>query len=99
MTATILTVGEELIIGQVADTNAVWLSKRLTRAGVKVRKVITVGDQEGEISQILTEEWPRGDLLIMTGGLGATPDDLTREVMARHFSRELVSSTEVRPAA
>ena len=89
MTATIMTVGEELLIGQVVDTNAAWLAQRLRWLGVRVRKMVTIGDRDEDIRLALTQEWPESDLFIITGGLGPTPDDLTREALARFFRRGL----------
>ena len=89
MNATILTIGDELLIGQVVDTNAAWLSERLFSLGVRVRKVATVGDEEQAIIAALAQEWPESDLMIITGGLGPTPDDRTREAVAQYFGRDL----------
>jgi len=94
MIATILTVGQELLIGQIADTNAVWLSRQLYDLGVLVRRVVTVGDRDRAIRDALAQEWPKSDLLVITGGLGPTSDDLTREAVGRYFERELQCDQE-----
>ena len=95
MTATIVTVGEELLIGQVVDTNAAWLSNRLYWLGVRVRKVVTVGDEDRAIQKALGQEWPKSDIVLVTGGLGPTPDDLTREAVAKFFRRSLIRDVEL----
>ena len=94
MIATVITVGEELLMGQIADTNAAWLCSRLYSEGVRVRKVVSVGDRSKAITEAVALEWHRADLLIITGGLGSTPDDMTRQAIARFFKRKLVRNTE-----
>jgi len=88
MKVTILTVGETLLTGETVDTNAAWLSRKLYGMGVRVRRVITVGDRGRAIRDVLAQEWPKSDLLIITGGLGETSDDLTREAVAQYFTRK-----------
>ena len=95
MNASIITIGEELLIGQVVDTNAAWLANKLYWLGIRVRKVVTVGDSDSEIRRALHQEWPASELLIVTGGLGPTPDDQTRESLAKHFRRSLEKNSEV----
>lgn len=90
MNAAIVTVGDELLIGQVRDTNGLWLVEALNTLGVRVRNVSTVGDVDSDIRHVLQEQWPRSDLMIMTGGLGSTPDDLTRAALAGQFRLELL---------
>lgn len=80
-TATILAIGDELLIGQVVNTNASWLGERLTRIGWKVRRVVTVGDDPDAMREEMERAAARSDAVIMCGGLGPTHDDRTREVI------------------
>jgi len=83
--AVILTIGNELVSGDVDDTNARWLAKRLAPLGVAVRLVASVPDDIEVIADFVRLEAPRSDFLLVTGGLGGTPDDLTREAIAYAF--------------
>src|SRR5262245_51354129 len=83
--AVILTIGNELVSGDVDDTNARWLAKRLAPLGVTVRLVASVPDDIEVIADFVRLEAPRSDFLLVTGGLGGTPDDLTREAIAYAF--------------
>jgi molybdenum cofactor synthesis domain-containing protein len=84
-TAAILTIGNELVSGDVPNTNASWLSKRLAPLGVETRLLAAVPDEIETIAEFVRREAPRVDFLIFTGGLGGTPDDLTREALAFAF--------------
>jgi nicotinamide-nucleotide amidase len=84
-TASILTIGNELVSGDVANTNGSWLAKRLAPLGVETRLVAAVPDEIDTIAEFIRREAPRVDILIATGGLGGTPDDLTREALAHAF--------------
>lgn len=85
----ILTVGTELLLGQIVDTNAAWISQRLAEAGIDVFYKTTVGDNWGRIEAALRLALGRSDILIITGGLGPTEDDLTRDVLAGVLERPL----------
>lgn len=85
-----LTIGDELLIGQVRDTNASWLGEQLTRAGAIVRRMATVGDDEQALQSELRQSLAESDLVVTTGGLGPTGDDRTREAVAGLFGVELV---------
>lgn len=85
-TAVVLTVGNELLSGDVDDTNAPWLCRRLAGLGVEVKLVASVRDDIEEIAAFLCAERPRADYVFVTGGLGGTPDDITREAVATAFS-------------
>jgi molybdenum cofactor synthesis domain-containing protein len=87
-TAAILTIGNEIVSGDVPNTNASWLAQRLEPLGVKVRHVAAVPDEIDEIAQFVRERAPAVDFLLVTGGLGGTPDDLTREALAAAFGVE-----------
>jgi nicotinamide-nucleotide amidase len=87
-TASILTIGNELVSGDVPNTNASWLAKRLAPLGVAVRLIAAVPDEIDAIADFVRTEAPRVDFLLVTGGLGGTPDDLTREALAHAFGVE-----------
>jgi molybdenum cofactor synthesis domain-containing protein len=84
-TAAVLTIGNELVSGDVPNTNAAWLAKRLAPLGVETRLVAALPDEIDEIAEFIRREAPRVDFLVVTGGLGGTPDDLTREALAYAF--------------
>jgi molybdenum cofactor synthesis domain-containing protein len=83
--AALLTIGNEVVSGDVVNTNAAWLAQRLEAAGVRVVIAASVPDEIGEIGEFVNRERVRVDRLIVTGGLGGTPDDLTREALAVAF--------------
>lgn len=85
MSASILTIGNELVSGDVPDTNASWLARRLAPLGVDVHLMATLPDEIDTIAEFVRSEAPRVDFLLVTGGLGGTPDDLTREALAAAF--------------
>ncbi len=87
-TASILTIGNELVSGDVPNTNASWLAKRLAPLGVSVRMLAAVLDEIEQIAEFVRSEASRVDFLFVTGGLGGTPDDLTREAIAHAFGVE-----------
>jgi nicotinamide-nucleotide amidase len=84
-TASILTIGNELVSGDVPNTNASWLARRLAPLGVAVRLIASLPDEIETIAQFVRAEAPRVDFFLVTGGLGGTPDDLTREAIAAAF--------------
>jgi nicotinamide-nucleotide amidase len=84
-TAGILTIGNELVSGDVPNTNGSWLAKRLAPLGVETRLLAAVPDEIDTIAELIRREAPRVDFFIVTGGLGGTPDDLTREALAYTF--------------
>jgi molybdenum cofactor synthesis domain-containing protein len=86
--AVILTVGNEIVSGDTENTNGSWLARRLAELGVEVRLIAAVRDDVEEIAAFLRAEAPRADLLFVTGGLGGTPDDITREAVAAGFGVE-----------
>jgi len=85
LSASILTIGNELVSGDVPNTNGSWLAKRLAPLGVGVRMIAALPDEIEQIAEFIREEAARVDVLIVTGGLGGTPDDLTREALAAAF--------------
>jgi molybdenum cofactor synthesis domain-containing protein len=93
--AAILTIGNELLSGDVENTNGSWLARRLEAAGASVRLIAVLPDEIDEIAMSLREQANRSDVVIVTGGLGGTPDDLTREGVAAAFGVEQVEYPEV----
>ena len=89
MKAEILCVGSELLLGQITDTNAVYMAQGLARAGVDLHRKTTVGDNLERIAGAISASLSRADCLIVTGGLGPTTDDLTREAIAKALGVEL----------
>lgn len=84
-TAVVVTVGNEIVSGDVENTNASWLARRLAQLGVQVTLVAAVRDAIDDVAALLRAEAPRADYVFVTGGLGGTPDDLTREGVAAAF--------------
>ncbi|MDD4296746.1 MAG: competence/damage-inducible protein A [Ruminiclostridium sp.] len=95
MTAEILAVGTELLMGQIANTNAQYISQRLAELGICVYFHSVVGDNPKRLEETLKRALDRSDIVITTGGLGPTKDDLTKEVIAKTMNRELVFHEEV----
>ncbi len=89
-TAEIITIGTELLLGAITDTNAQYLAKILNKEGFDVYRVTTVGDNRTRIAQVIKEAMQRSDLVITTGGLGPTIDDPTREAAAQAYGVKLV---------
>jgi nicotinamide-nucleotide amidase len=85
VSATIITIGNELTSGDVKDTNAPWLAQRLAPLGVDVRMLAAIPDELDTIVELIRAEAPRVDFVLVTGGLGGTPDDITREALAAAF--------------
>src|ERR687886_545807 len=94
--AEILTIGTEILLGDLVDTNSAWLSNRLASLGVSLYRHTTVGDNKQRITAALIEAAARADLVITTGGLGPTSDDLTNECLAVAAGREMVEYPEAR---
>jgi competence/damage-inducible protein CinA-like protein len=85
ITAHIITIGDEILYGQILDTNAQWMSKQLDSIGIKVTQRLTIGDVRQEILATLRYSEDRADIVLMTGGLGPTEDDLTKDCLAEYF--------------
>ena len=93
MKAEILNIGDEILIGQINNTNAQWLAKKLTDLGFDVEKIMAIGDDPKEIKNALKET--EADLVVVTGGLGPTLDDLTKKTIADFFNDQLVFHPEI----
>src|SRR5437588_573278 len=89
MNAIILSVGDELILGQIVDTNSAWLSQELAGIGVAVLAHVTVADDQRAIERAIREACARCDVLLISGGIGPTEDDLTRQALAGVMGAEL----------
>lgn len=96
MNAEILCIGTELLIGQIVNTNASWLAQELAAIGVDCLWQTTVGDNMGRMREALETANGRADLVIITGGLGPTPDDMTVEAIAQHLGEPLAERPEAR---
>ncbi|MEB3786527.1 MAG: nicotinamide mononucleotide deamidase-related protein [Desulfurococcales archaeon] len=90
MRAWILTIGNELLIGRIVNTNASWLAKKLVFLGFDVRRIIVVPDDKKDISEELKRALERADLVVTTGGLGPTYDDMTSDAVAYTLNKKLV---------
>ncbi|GGE48416.1 nicotinamide-nucleotide amidase [Pedobacter psychrotolerans] len=85
MLAEIITIGDEILIGQIVDTNSAWMAKQLNLIGVSVKQITSVSDDESHILASLTQAQERADLILITGGLGPTKDDITKKTLAKYF--------------
>ena len=92
MNVTIINIGDELLIGQVVNTNASTMSRLLTAAGMEVRKTLVVGDERQAIWDAVDEAMHTSDAVLVTGGLGPTKDDITKKLLCEYFNSELVEN-------
>ena len=90
----IITIGDELLIGQVIDTNSSWIAQQLNKIGFDVEYKTTVGDDESDIIDAFQRALSRVSLVLVTGGIGPTKDDITKKTLCRFFNTELVFSDE-----
>jgi nicotinamide-nucleotide amidase len=95
MKATIVTIGDEILIGQILDTNTRYISQALNRIGIVVHQQISIGDTAQQITTTLDQALSTTDLTIITGGLGPTKDDITKHTLTAYFNSELVYNQEV----
>ena len=96
MRAEIITIGDELLIGQVVDTNSAWMAERLNEVGISLHQITSVHDNREHILKALDEAFSRADIVLTTGGLGPTKDDITKHVMCEYFGTSLVEDSRVR---
>lgn len=94
MQAHIITIGDELLIGQVINTNATFIAKKLNSIGIQVRQVSSIQDQKKAIVKALDQAIESANVIILTGGLGPTKDDITKNTLAEYFNDELVFHQE-----
>ncbi|PZX65532.1 CinA family nicotinamide mononucleotide deamidase-related protein [Hydrotalea sandarakina] len=90
ISASIITIGDELLIGQVIDTNSAWMAQALNKIGIPIHRRIAVGDKWDEIWQALDQESALSTLIFITGGLGPTSDDITKPLLCKYFGGKLV---------
>ncbi|WP_031301571.1 competence/damage-inducible protein A [Sphingobacterium paucimobilis] len=95
MKAEIITIGDEILLGQVIDTNSAWLGQLLDSLNIAVHQIVSISDNKDAILHALTEAAKRSDLILVTGGLGPTKDDVTKEAIASFFQTTLVRDEEV----
>lgn len=95
MNAIIITIGDEILLGQILDTNSQYIAKQLTCLGFEVIDIVSIADRREEIRQWVDYAMSRAGLVIVTGGLGPTKDDVTKKVLADYFNTDLVLNEEV----
>lgn len=95
MQAIIVTIGDELLIGRTVDTNSAWMATQLNAHGIGVREILTVADTREAITEGVDRALQRAELVLVTGGLGPTKDDITKKTLADFFGMELVEHPEV----
>ena len=95
MKVSIIVIGDELLIGQVTDTNSGWIARHITPAGWEVNDVQTVSDNAGDIRRAIDRAFACSDVVLTTGGLGPTKDDITKAVLRDYFGGEMITDPEV----
>ena len=95
MKAEIITIGDELLIGQTIDTNSAWMGAELSLAGFDISKKITIHDNKSDILKALSDSSGKSDVVLITGGLGPTSDDITKQTLCEFFNTKLVLDEEV----
>ncbi|MFA7409865.1 MAG: competence/damage-inducible protein A [Bacteroidales bacterium] len=93
--AEIIAIGDEILIGQTVNTNSAWIGQRMSEAGIPVKRAIVISDDPTEIAASLEEALQRADIVLITGGLGPTRDDLTKNTLAQFFGSTLVRDDQV----
>lgn len=96
MKAEIITIGDELLIGQVVDTNSAWMAQRLNEYGIVLHQITSVHDDRQHILTAIDEAFGHADIVLTTGGLGPTKDDITKQVLCEYFNTSLVEDIRVR---
>ena len=91
----IITIGNELLIGQVIDTNSAWMGEQLNKEGFAINRITSISDSDEEIKRAVTEAHKRVDVVLITGGLGPTKDDITKTTLAELFNTKLVFNEEM----
>ncbi len=95
MKAELITIGDELLIGQVVDTNSAWMAGKLNESGIDVIRITSIGDEREEIISALNEARKRAVIILITGGIGPTPDDVTKETLAEYFDCRMVVNQKI----
>ncbi|WP_295772935.1 competence/damage-inducible protein A [uncultured Mucilaginibacter sp.] len=94
MLAEIITIGDEILIGQIVDTNSAWMAQALNAIGVRIKQISSVSDDRNHILNALNEAQQRADIIVITGGLGPTKDDITKKTLADYFGVDMVTDEE-----
>jgi len=94
MLAEIISIGDELLIGQVVNTNSVWMAESLNGIGITVVQITSIADRAEAIIQAMDQAGKRADIILITGGLGPTRDDITKNVLADYFGGKLITNEE-----
>ncbi|MEO6523569.1 MAG: competence/damage-inducible protein A [Mucilaginibacter sp.] len=94
MLAEIITIGDEILIGQIVDTNSAWIAQQLNAIGVRVKQISSVSDSKEHILTALSEAKNRANIIIITGGLGPTKDDITKKTIAEYFNVGMVQNQQ-----
>lgn len=95
MKTAIITIGDEILIGQIVDTNSTWIAQKMTIAGFQIEEMVSIGDNAQQIKDTLDDVFRRVDVILMTGGLGPTKDDLTKKTLCDYFDTQLVFDESV----
>jgi len=90
MIAEVITIGDEILIGQVIDSNSAWIAQNLNQIGINLHQITSVSDNKEHIIKVLDESSNNADIVLITGGLGPTKDDITKKTLAYYFNSELV---------
>jgi len=93
--AEIITIGDEILIGQTVDTNSAWMGDNLSKIGVDVIQITSISDEKSHILQALTSASKRSNIVLVTGGLGPTQDDITKHTLCTYFKTQLVRNMDV----
>lgn len=94
MLAEIITIGDEILIGQVIDTNSAWIAQKLNEIGIRVKHITSIADERQEILNALDAASKRADVVLVTGGLGPTKDDVTKQTLCEYFNAKLILNEE-----
>lgn len=94
MQAEIITIGDEILIGQIVDTNSAWMAQKLNAIGIEVKQITSVSDDKQHILNALTEAHQRAEIILITGGLGPTRDDITKKTLAEYFGAGFVENKD-----
>jgi len=95
MKTAIVTIGDEILIGQIVDTNSAWIAHKLTLAGFEVTETLSIGDNAKQIKETIDNLFAHVDVILMTGGLGPTKDDITKKTLCEYFGTEMVFDESV----
>ncbi len=95
MQASIISIGDEILIGQIINTNASWMAQKLNEIGVHVHEVITVSDTANHITQAVDQAFQKTDIILVTGGLGPTKDDVTKKTLADYFESDMTFHQDI----